>query len=366
MKFSCLKEKLDKSLSTAERFCGKNVALPILSSILLEAGENLALITATNLEYAIQISVPCSIKEKGKVCVPGKVISSFVQSIKDDQVDFEEKNNNLFIKTETRKTQINGLPTDEFPLIPKIKKNFSFKVESSVLCKGIESVIPAVSLSEFKPELRGIFFKVNPDSIHLASTDTFRLAEKKIPFLKREASDTFSFILPAKVSYEVMRSFDGGENIDVSVDDNQILFESQTIKLVSRLIDGKFPEYIGIIPNNFKSTCYLNKNETRDAIRASSIFSSKLRDVTLKFTGSHIEVTSINQEVGEYSNRINTELTGEEIIMSFNFRYLLDGLNVVQDDEVFFGCNSDNNPALIRNKNDNSFLYVIMPIKTGI
>lgn len=364
MKFSCVREKLDYALTTADRFTGKNISLPILGSILLYAKNGSLAIIATNLEHAVEIVLSGNSEKEEKICIPARISSAFVQSLSDERVDGEIKNTHLVLKSGSRTTKINCLLADEFPLLPSLKKHTGVTVSSSLLRDGLELVIPAVSLSGFKPELNGVLFKAGKQSLTLAATDTFRLAEKTIPTVRMRSEKNFSFILPSRAASEVARVSGRSEDTEIWVDENQALFSSGDVRIVSRLIDGVFPEYESIVPKNFESTNIMKKNDIRDSIRASGIFSSKLQDVTLSFQESHIEISSQNQDVGEYKTRVPSLFLGKPLTVSFNYRYILDGLNSLREEDVFWGCNSENTPTLIRNKDDNSFIYIVMPIRT--
>lgn len=365
MNFSCVKEKLEYAASSAERFTGKNTTLPVLENILLELKDNTLRIAATNLEYALEVSVTGRGKKDGRISIPAKIFHSFLQSTKDTTVELEGKNGILTVKSPLLQTKINGTTADDFPLIPKIKPHTTFWVESSLLRNGIEKVLPAVSLSEFKPELNGILFKVTPSILYLAATDTFRLAEKTIPLSKTRAGETLSFILPHRVSQELRRALGENSEIKIAVGDNQVYFAGDQFELTSRLIDGSFPEYAGIVPQDFETKCFLKRSEVLDAVRASSIFSSKLSDVSLYLDEGFLTVHSMNPEVGEYKTQIEAAMSGKGASIHFNYRYLLDGLAALESDDFFFGCNNENSPAVLKNKNDGSYLYLVMPIKVS-
>lgn len=362
MKFLCVKENLGKALALAERFTGKNLTLAILGNVLLKAEENVLRVSATNLEYGVEIVVPGQVSRPGLVSVPAKILNSLVQSGQEGKLELEEKQGNLFVKTDTRDIRINGTPPDDFPLIPKIKKTSTFTIDSSFLEHGLGKVLPSVSSSEFKPELNGVLFKIAGKTLRLAATDTFRLAEKTLELSAKSEGESFSFILPQRVSQELSR-IAGSDEVRVSLGENQVMFEIGGIKIISRLIEGNFPEYSAIIPKDFETSAFLDLPEFIDIVRSSSIFASKLQEVKLEVRGKNLEVTTLNPEVGEYKTKLSISTTGKDITISFNFRYLLDGLNSLDEKEFFLGLNSENNPALLRNKNDSSFLYVLMPIR---
>lgn len=366
MKFSCTKEKLTNSLSIAERFAGKNITLPILGNVLLNGGENNLKIIATNLEYAVQITLSGKGSRSGEVSIPAKVVTALLQSIHDERIDLEEKQGNLYLKTaSSRESKINGLPPTDFPNFPQIKKTHTFLVGSHILREALERVLPAVSLSEFKPEFTGIFWNVSGATLYLVATDTFRLAEEKITLPQKINTPPFSFILPHNVAQELTRILGGEESVSVSVGENQVLFETGGVRVISRLIDGNFPEYSAIIPVQYEITSFLNRSELKNAVRASSIFSSKLSEVNLTFQDKILQVSSANPEVGEYKTSIPIKNTAfkKPTAINFNHRYLMDGINSLTEEEIFFGCNSESSPSLLRNRDGDSFSYVVMPIR---
>ncbi|MBI2122211.1 MAG: DNA polymerase III subunit beta [Candidatus Sungbacteria bacterium] len=350
-------------MSIAERFIGKNLTLPILGNILFECDGGNLKISATNLEYAIQAEISGKSGKAGKACVPAKVINSLVQSLRDDKIELEEKQANLVVTTDTRRVIINGVSADDFPLIPKIKKTSVFSIDSATLQDALAKVLPSVSTSEFKPELTGIYMRVSQKEICLVATDTFRLAEKKIEMDDKIKGDSCAFILPSRIAQELVRVLPTGEDVMVSLGDSQVLFEVRGIKIISRLIEGNFPEYGAIIPKEFGASGFFKKFEVVDAVRSSSIFSSKLQDVAFNFYSKGAEVSSANSDIGEFKTSLTAAVTGKELLISFNYRYLLDGLNALHEEEFFFGLNGENKPSFLRNKTDGSFSYVLMPIR---
>lgn len=363
MKAVCAKEVFEYGISLAERFTGKNINLPVLNTILIEAEAHTLLVTATNLEYAVQISVPAKVHSQGKVAVPAKILAQVIQSVPEETIELEGKNNTLTIKTASREGKIIGVESDDFPLIPKIKKTHTYSFSSLALVDGVAKILPAISNSEFKPELNGIYFNIAPQELTLAATDTFRLAEKKIKIPGDEA-EAKTFILSGKIGQEIVRIFGEDERpVALSLGENQIEISTGDIRIVSRLIDGLFPEYSAIVPKSFSTSLFLPKNEFANAIRSSSIFSSKLQDVHLVFSQKKLEIRAENAEVGRATISLPCEFTGKPLEINFNYRFLLDGVLGITEDELFFGANDANTPALLRNKSDASFLYVIMPIR---
>ncbi len=366
MKFFGLKEHFEHAYTTAERFTGKHMTLPILGNVLMEIAENSLKISATNLEHAVEVVIPGKGSGEGRVTVPAKIMSALIQSLKDEKVNLEESKGTLHIHTDSQQVKVHGMAPDEFPLIPQVKQNFIFTIDGAALGEALESVLPAVSLSEFKPELQGVFFKPGMTDLRLASTDTFRLAEKTISCERKGQETPPPFIVPHRVCQEVSRILSRRNNaVAVALGDNQVEFGMEGVRVVSRTIEGGFPEYGAIVPKEFHTSVFVERAPLLEAVRSSGIFISKLQDVTLTFSPTSIEVHSGNPEVGEYRTTVPAATTGPEASVRFNHRYLLDGLGVLGEKEIFIGVNTDARPAMLRGKSDSSFLYILMPIRTA-
>lgn len=364
MKFSCITSHFTRAAGIAERFCGKNIALPILAHTFLEAEGNTVTITATNLEHAVTWRIPGRVARKGRVCVPAKTLSSLLQSLGDGKVDVEEERGNLRLRTETREGKVNGMSPDDFPLVPNVKKTETFSVDAGALSRVLLRTLPAVSASEFKPELTGVYLRAERDTLTLAATDTFRLAEHSLALAPAREANAVSCIVPERTAQELARILDTDAGTAAfSLGENQLLIETAEGKIVSRLIEGNFPEYRVIIPTRFATSAYLKKSDLITAIRSASIFASKLQEVTIRFSAGGLEIVAENPEVGEYRTTCPASLDGKAIAMSFNWRYLLDGVQSLEDEEIFFGCNQESSPALLRNKSHPHFSYVVMPIR---
>ena len=363
MKLLCTRNNIRDAFQLAERFTGKNLTLPVLSNILLEADDKKVRCVATNLEMGIEISVNCKVIKNGSITIPGKIINTLLQSIDDDTVTLEEKDNTLTVKTDSSNFSIQGIPPKDFPILPKIKKGRGFSVASQALITALSQVVSAVAASEFRPELAGVFFKKDARSITLVATDSFRLAEKTLAF-KSPAGDSYSFILPSRTVQELLRTLpDTDAEVFIHESENQIFFEFGGIYIVSRLVDGNYPDYTAIIPKEFAAHVSLGRDELIKKTKAAAVLASKLNDISFYFSGDASFVEAVNAEVGHSKIVFPAKVKGKEGRVSFNFRYLLDGLESLPGNEALISLNGDSGPALIRDPNDSSFQYVVMPIR---
>ncbi|MEK7087627.1 MAG: DNA polymerase III subunit beta, partial [Patescibacteria group bacterium] len=247
-------------------------------------------------------------------------------------------------------------------------------INSKILKDSLNCVINSSATSDSRPEISSIYFKINPDQIKFIATDSFRLAHKTIfvssdnfkEKIKIDFEKSGKFILPLRTAGELLRILgDQNDNVKIIIDDNQILFDFNNTHLISRLVTGNYPDYEAIIPTSSETRCYLSKRDLEESIRLSGCFSSKLNDVTLKTNSlkSQIEVFSLHSEYGNHNSKINSEIKGKDVSVVFNWRYFLDGLKNIEDDEIVLEFNGDLKPAVIKSAKNADFFYILMPIR---
>ena len=350
-----------KSLQVAEKIISRNLNLPILNNILLKTDKGRLKISSTNLEIGINYWIGSKIKEEGEIAVPAKIITDFIQNIQDEKVTLATKKNTLLINSDNYKTQILGFETKEFPIIPEIKEKPVMKIFSAVLKNALLSVVDSTAISETRPELTGVYVQLHNSGIDFAATDGFRLSEKRIPF---ENLKTASFIIPRTTIFEVIRIIsDLDEDIHVSLSSNQILFSGNDFHIVSRLIDGQYPDYKKIIPDKFISKALFNKDDFQKQIRLSSIFSSNIFDIKLSVQNDKTVTLAKNQDRGEINSAISSILKNEPFEVSMNYHYLLDGLKIINSDKVVLEFTGNGSPLVIKPEEGKDLIYLIMPLR---
>jgi len=376
MKLVCLQKNLKQALNITERIIGRNLTLPILNNILLAVEENKLKIASTNLEIGINCWVAGKIKEKGEITVPARLINDFVNNLPNKKIELRMKDKQLELRCEKFKAVLKGLEAADFPIIPKIKGKPLIKLKGSILKNGFAQVVEMASLSESRPEISGIFMKFDKGLIKLAATDSFRLAEKNIEVKPNSATEQLrgqAVIIPQRTIQELIRILGEkdtlAENqepeVEVVLSGNQILFDFDYAQLISRLIEGQYPNYQQIIPESFKTQAIINREELINNIKIASLFSGKINDIKVSLfpKRSLMEISAKDADLGENKSQIETRVEGKEIGIVFNYRYLLDGLNNIYSDKVILGLNDSANPVAMRPVGDTSYTYVVMPIK---
>ncbi len=368
MKLSCTQENLGKGLQIVNHLASRNTSLPILNNVLLEAEEGILKLTTTNLEIGINCTVRGKIDKKGAFTVQAKLLSDYVGLLPSDRVDMELDENQLKLQCQSHKTKIRGVPAEEFPVFPSFDKKHSAEIKISDFKKALSQVIFAVAADDTRPEISGVFFSFKGNKLTLAATDSYRLAEKICNVISGPTGE-LSVIVPSRTLLELNRILGeagADENLQISFSDNQILFSFDSVNIVSRLIEGQYPNYQDVIPNKFRTEAIMTTNQLTKLVKTASLFCrAGINDVTLKMLpkSKEIEIFSANSQLGENVSRATAEFDGDENEIVFNYRYLLDGLANMDKDQVELKLIDANSPGVLKAKGGSDYTYIIMPIK---
>ena len=372
MKLKILKENLIKGIEAIIRISTKKISLPILSTCLLETEKNFLKISATNLESGIVWWGLAKIEEEGKVCVDAKFFSNVISSLKEETISLQTENNILKVEDKNAFLKIKGVNPEEFPIIPEKDSLEKIPIPCEKLCDSLNKIINIPSPSLGRPEISGIFFSFEKNILKLVATDSFRLAEKKI-YLSTTLNKTYSLILPQTAAKEIIGIFGKEEGeINFYLTPNQIFVESLAQELphpkilyTSKLIEGEYPNYQEIIPKKFKTKAHLNKEEFLSQIKTASLFSGKINEVKLNILRKEgkVEILSQNPDYGEFKSEILSKIEGEDISISFNYKFLIDGISSIDEKEFDFLFTEPEGPAILKPSED--YFYILMPIKAS-
>jgi len=373
MKVEILRDNLRGGLSVAEKAVGKTISLPILSNVVLRAEDTYVNLISTDLETSLKVWVMGKIVEKGEVVVPAKFLTSFVGTLPNDKITLESKNQDLHIACKSVKTQIQGYNPEDFPIIPDFTHADRVELDIKKLHEALSQVADVAMPSQTRPEISGILFSFANKEATVVATDSFRLAEKTLT-LSSPIKTPHTFILPQKPARDIMNVLDGREGtITIFITPNQLLFElampeakHPAIQLTSRLIEGEYPNYQDIIPNSFITTAILQKEELISQLKTASLFSGKTNEVRVAVDPQlkQIALSAKSADVGEHHSNVAAKVAGEPMEVSFNYKFLMDGLQNIRGSEVSFEISRQDGPCVLRPVGDASYLYVVMPIKS--
>jgi DNA polymerase-3 subunit beta len=372
MKLTIVYEKLKEGIKIIERLAQKSLTLPILQNISLKTEKNFLCFSATNLEVGIKYWSLIKSEKEGQVIIPAKIFSQLIDFLPQKPIVLEGKENNLFISCQDHKSIIKGFNPDDFPIIPEIKEGESISLPCLEFCQALAQVVDIASPSLARPEISGIYFVFQKDLIKIVATDSFRLGEQKI-FLKNSLLQEYSLILPQQTAKEVINIFSQKEgDLKIYFSSNQILFEflmpetsHPQIQLISRLIDGNYPDYEAIIPEKTTTQVQIQKAEFLNQIKSASLFSGKNSEISFKINPEKekIEIFSQDQDLGEYQSELAIKAKGKEVAISFNHRFLADGFLKMKNPKVSFELNNEDGAAILRPVSGENFIYIVMPIK---
>ena len=372
MEIICNTQKLKEVLEYAERVVTRHLTLPILNNFLLKTDKNGLTVSSTNLEIGVSSWFACKIVKEGEITVPAKIFYSIISSLGSDKVFLEIKKNNILnISTDNYKASLKGESAGDFPIIPKLaKKDNVVIINSEVFTKALSQVVGFVSNSETRPEITGIlvYKEKEEKEIKIVATDSFRLGEKSIKVPDSQKDFEFSIIIPSKTATEIIRVFSEMEgDLNLIIEKNQICAELNRTEIVSRLIEGNYPDYKKLIPGSFNVEIGIKKDEFLRTIRLVSLFSSRVNDIGLAFNKgkeAKARVYATDADLGENNSEIDIEMTGEDIEIKFNWRYLADGVSGMNSEKIILNFIDEAKPCLIKSPQDNTFLYLVMPIRS--
>ncbi|MFA6099150.1 MAG: DNA polymerase III subunit beta [Patescibacteria group bacterium] len=367
MKVICTQENLNRGLQLVSHIASKNISLPILNNVLIKAEKGGIILMTTNLEIGVICKVRGKVEREGSFTVQAKTLSDYISLLPKENVAIELDNQSLKIEGKGSKTVMKGVESSEFPLIPEVASASNYQIKTKQLKDALSTVSFAVAIDETRPEISGVYFQFADNKLTLVSTDSYRLAEKEID-LGKNVSQPYNAIVPLRTIQELIRILgsEEGESVTISVNENQILFSFGECNLSSRIIEGKYPDYQQIIPKEHRTSAVVNTKSFINTVKRASLFCKPGgNDIMLKLSvgAKEVLVTANNLQIGESEARQEADLEGEDNNIIFNYRYLLDGLQNINDEECVFEMSSNTTPGLLRPKSDNTYVYIIMPIK---
>lgn len=364
MKLSCVREKLLKSVEVVSRLSGKNLTLPVLNCILLEAKGSSLYLRATNLEVGVEIVVPAHIKQEGVVAVSGQVLVGTIGSLTHDRVELELLDGNLLVKSPSGNTLIKAQGSDDFPVLPQGKDGEKLVLLAEVLVRGVRSVVYSASTSSIKPEQGSVYVFAERNKLYFVATDSFRLAEKYVE-LKHDVPEFDPILIPIKNVLEIVRLLEMCEgDVSLTVTRNQLSLAFDDVFFTSRLIDGSFPDYRQVIPKEGITEVQVLKQDLITVFKKASLFSGSTNQITFHLNpkGGSCVVEARSPEVGESSDEVRATLKGEMLDIHFNYRYITDCFTALTGDSVLMVFSGLGRPLVMKSIGDATFLYLVMPM----
>ena len=367
MSFIVLKDNFKEAISISEKALGDNVNLPVLKCLSFNIKKEGIFISSTNLELGLTTFCSAKIIKEDTFLIQAKLLSSLISNIPNERLNIEIKDSNLEVKSDNYEALIPINSPEDFPIIPEIEnKDKYIEIEGNLFTEALSQVIQTIQYSEIRPEISGVLFNFDLDSIVLVGTDSFRLAEKKIQasIFKSNHKESFKCIIPLKTIQECVKIFKSNDPVGIYTDDNQILIKNSKTELISRLLEGNFPDYKTIIPKEKETEINVDRSELINALKFVGSSNQSVYEVKIKTHSdkNFFEVQSTEKSSNKFKTVIPAKIKGKDSEVIFNWQYIVDGLKNIQEKNTIFVLNGNTKPAIISSESA-SYIYILMPIK---
>ncbi len=375
MNVSVMQENLARGLGVVSRAVSSRATLPVLANVLLKTEESGLKLTATNLEIGINCWVPGKVEESGEITVPARLLTDLVASLPNQRIDLQlsAKDRTLKVTCGGSRSSIKGIDADEFPVVAAIGEAPATSVDGRALRDALQQVVFAAASDESRPILTGVLTKLSGTAMTLAAADNYRIAVRSLS-LEKPVSPEMSIVVPARSYAELMRILPDAEatvEITITPNKSQVLFHVEGIDLVSRLIEGQFPNYEPVIPQSHASRAVLDREAFLSGARRASIFARDSANIVkIEFggessNGEGVSITAHAADVGDNADALEATVEGSPTSIAFNARYLLDVLANLGTDEAALELSGPLAPGVVRGVGKDDYVHVIMPVRTA-
>jgi len=368
MKFKIEQKDLYEGIQIVQKAVANKQTMPILTGIYLEAKKDKGLhLIGTDLELGIEHYINADIKEEGSIVIPANSFTQLVRELPKEKINFDVDLDNYQINLSCSNSKFNlkGYDPDEYPQLPEINVPENFTLATEDLKKLIREVEFSTSNDETQPALTGSLFNINENEIIMVSTNTYRLAYSRMETdFNFENKEEIEIILPSKTLNELTRLLDG-EEVEIFVDSNYIKFNFQDITIISRLIEGKFPNYRQVMPDKYNTKVFVDKKPLQNAVKRASLIAKMDSNVlNLKIKDNKLIINSANSEQGYAHEEINIDVEGPDQKITIDAGYLLDVLKIIDDDKVTLELIGPLNPFTLKKVDNDNYIYLIMPVRS--
>ena len=371
MKVSCLQENLTRGLSIVGRGVSTRGTLPILGNVLVKTDGGRLKLTATNLEIGVNCWVPAKIEDEGAITVPAKLFTDFVNSLPAGPIDIalNVRTKTVHLKSATTEANMKGLDAEEFPIIPAIPDKPTTRMAQGVLRRMISEVAFVAATDDSRPVLTGVLTTFEANEVTMAAADPYRLSVRRAPLLTK-VEPKVEIIIPARSLFEVARIVDDSDSpVDILVTPNgsQVIFHTEEADLVSRIIEGQFPNYRQVIPTSHATKVTVARDDLLKATKLASYFARDAANI-VRFTVDPAQevplvVSATAAEIGDNTSRVDATVEGQATAIAFNSRFVADALGSLAASEVALELGGPLAPGVVRIVGDDSYLHVVMPLR---
>jgi len=362
LRITVAKDELAAKLATVARGVSTRATVLVLGGIQLRAEAGQLHLAATDMELSLRATVDAQVSDEGTVVVPGRLLLDIARSLPDSEVSIEHRPEEavVVVTAGSANYRLHTYSSEDFPRLPEIDTNALYAIERDALVDTIARVGRSASRDESRPVLTGILVRFEPGRVVMAATDSYRLAVKETPV--EAALPDLEAIIPARALQELGRIATGADDVQLGLQENHVVFGADGTWLTTRRIDGQFPNYRQLLPEQFEHELSLPREELLEVVRRVSLMAQRNSPLRLRFADGDLTVSAVTQDVGEARESLPAPFTGDAMEIGFNAEFLRDGLDSVESDTVKLKLISPLRPAVLEGETDD-YVYLIMPIR---
>jgi len=362
LKLTCTRDELVAKLAVVSRAVSTRTAVQILAGILLRAEKGELHLAATDMELSLRTALEANVDEEGAVVVQGRTLVDIARLLPADEVEiaYRPEEGVVHITCGNYSSRLHTYAVEDFPRLPEVTAAPTFAVDADTLLATVSQVSRSASRDESRPVLTGILVRFEPEQLVMAATDSYRLSVKETPL--EGSQQELEAIIPARALTELGRVAAGVGELELGVHENQVVFRAGDVTLTTRRIDGQFPNYKQLLPETFERTVTLARGELLDVVRRVSVMAQRNAPLRLRFNEGELTVSAQTQDVGEATETLAVDWSGEPLEIGFNPEFLREGVESVSSDDLELNLISPLRPAVIKGESD-EFRYLIMPIR---
>ncbi len=362
MKFRCERDVLAEALATASRAAtGRTGALPVLSGVRLQLTDDQLSVTGTDLDLTIHLTVPVAGSRDGGVVLPARLASDIVRSLPSGTVDIDADDDNVHVSCGRSQFTVRPLSYEDYPKLAAPTTS-AVALPAAEFGDALRQVVRAASTDDARPILTGVLLTAEDDGLRMVATDSYRLAVRDLPGQQGLAAG-HKVLVPGRALGELQRLVGSGGEVVMRLGDRDATFEVDHTRLTTRLIEGEFPNYRQLIPNDHPNTLTVEREALLEAIRRVKILARESTPVRLAMGGETLRLSAITQDVGNASEELDCQYSGAELVCAFNPDYLIAGVEACEGDQVTLVTRDGMKPAVLRGKGADTYLYLLMPVR---
>jgi DNA polymerase III subunit beta len=362
LRMTVARDELAAKLAIVARGVSTRTTVLVLGGIQLRAEAGQLHLAATDMEVSLRATVDAQVADEGVVVVPGRLLLEIARSLPDSEVAIEHKPEEavVVVTAGTANYRLHTYSAEDFPRLPEVNTDALYAIEREALVETVARVGRSASRDESRPVLTGILVRFEPGRVVMAATDSYRLAVKETPV--EAALPDLEAIIPARALQELARIAGGADEVQLGLQENHVVFGADGTWLTTRRIDGQFPNYRQLLPEQFEYELSLPREELLEVVRRVSLMAQRNSPLRLRFADGDLTVSAVTQDVGEARESLPAPYTGEAMEIGFNAEFLRDGLDSVDSDTIKFKLISPLRPAVLEGETDD-YVYLIMPIR---